>query len=119
MQQATVLIIEDEPLIRMAVADDLVDAGFRVLEAGNADEALAILESDGAIGAIFTDIDMPGSLDGLKLAWIVRDRWPPIHIIVTSGHRKIEERDMPERARFFPKPYAHQPVIDTLRTLLG
>jgi DNA-binding NtrC family response regulator len=117
MPQTTVLVIEDEPLIRMTVADDLQDAGFKVIEAGNADEGLRLLKSDTSIRAIFTDIDMPGELDGLKLAWIVRDRWPPVEIIITSGHRRIGLTDMPERAVFFPKPYAHQPVIDTLTRL--
>lgn len=117
MPQPTVLIVEDEPLIRMSVADDLQVAGFQVLEAGNADEALRLLEVDPSIRAIFTDIDMPGDLDGLKLAWIVRDRWPPIEIVITSGNRKIALSDMPERSLFFAKPYAHQPVIDALTRL--
>lgn len=90
MPQPTVLVVEDEPLIRMTVADDLQAAGFCVLEAGNTDEALRLLETHSSIRAIFTDIDMPGGLDGLKLAWIVRDRWPPIEIVITSGNRKIE-----------------------------
>lgn len=117
MPQITILVIEDEPLIRMTVADDLQDAGFRVLVAGNADEGLRLLDADASIHAIFTDVDMPGELDGLKLAWIVRDRRPPIEIVITSGHRSIGMTDMPERAVFFPKPYAHQPVIETLRRL--
>jgi len=117
MPQPTVLVVEDEPLIRMTVAADLQAAGFCVLEAGNTDEALRLLETHSSIRAIFTDIDMPGGLDGLKLAWIVRDRWPPIEIVITSGNRKIEVVDLPERSVFFPKPYAHQPVIDALTRL--
>jgi len=117
MPQPTVLVVEDEPLIRMTVADDLQVAGFRVLEAGSADEALRVLETHSSIRAIFTDIDMPGDLDGLKLAWIVRDRWPPIEIVITSGNRKIALDDMPERSLVFPKPYAHQPLIDALTRL--
>lgn len=119
MPQSTVLVIEDEPLIRMTVADDLQVAGFRVLEAGNTDEALRLLETHSSIRAIFTDIDMPGDLDGLQLAWIVRDRWPPIEIVITSGNRKLAARDMPERSLFFPKPYSHQPVIDALMRLMA
>jgi len=117
MSQPSVLVIEDEPLIRMTVADDLRDAGFRVLEAANAAEALQVLNTDASIRAIFTDIDMPGDLDGLQLAWIVRDRWPPIEIVITSGNRKVDITDMPGGALFFPKPYAHQPVIDALTRL--
>lgn len=117
MPQTTILVIEDEPLIRMTVADDLQDAGFRVLEAGNADEGLRLLDKDPSIRAIFTDIDMPGELEGLKPAWIVRDRWPPIEIVITSGHRKVDITDMPERAVFFAKPYAHNPIIQALTRL--
>ncbi|AXV17768.1 hypothetical protein CYG48_18340 (plasmid) [Neorhizobium sp. SOG26] len=108
MPHTTILVIEDEPLLRMSVTDNLQDAGFHVLEASNADEALALLESHASIGSIFTDIDMPGELDGLMLAWIVRDRWPPIEIIITSGHRRVNVADMPERPLFFPKPLRAQ-----------
>ncbi|MDM9627750.1 response regulator [Rhizobium sp. S152] len=117
MPQTTVLVIEDEPLIRMTVSDDLRDSDLRVIEAGNAEEALRLLETDSTVRAIFTDIDMPGSLDGLKLAWIVRDRWPPVEIVITSGQRRVDVGEMPERAVFFPKPYAHQPLIEALTRL--
>lgn len=117
MSQTTVLVIEDEPLIRMTVADDLHDAGFNVLEASNADEALMLLNRHKSIGAIFTDIDMPGKLNGLMLSWIVRDRWPPVKIVITSGHRRVTETEMPQGALFFPKPYAHKPVIEALTRL--
>lgn len=118
MQQATVLIIEDEPIIRMTVADDFSSAGFEVLEASNADEALAILETQRPITAIFSDIDMPGSMDGLELARLVRDRWPPVHIILTSGHKKPQAEHLPDRVRFLPKPYLHQTVIGALKSLM-
>ncbi|MGA1834344.1 response regulator [Rhizobium wenxiniae] len=118
MQQATVLIVEDEPIIRMTVADDFLSAGFEVLEASNADEALAILETQRPITAIFSDIDMPGSIDGLELARLVRDRWPPVHIILTSGHKKPQAEHLPDRVRFLPKPYLHQTVIGALKSLM-
>jgi CheY-like chemotaxis protein len=117
MSQPTILVIEDEPLIRMTVADDLRDAGFEVLEASNADEALLLFEQQSSIHAIFTDIDMPGVLDGLKLAWVVKERWPTVEIVITSGHRNVGDCDMPDRAVFFPKPYAHKPVIAALSRL--
>lgn len=117
MSQTTILVIEDEPLIRMTVADDLRDAGFEVLDVGNADEALRLLEKQSSIHAIFTDIDMPGTLDGLRLAWIVKDRWPQVEIVITSGHRNVDDGDLPDRAVFFPKPYAHQLIITTLSRL--
>jgi CheY-like chemotaxis protein len=77
-----VLVIEDDPAIRLLVSDIVADSGFEALEAADADEAVQILESRGDIRAVFTDINMPGSVDGLKLANAVRDRWPPTHIFV-------------------------------------
>ena len=87
-----VLIVEDEPLIRMGTASLIEDAGFKVHEAGNADEAIRILELHDEIRLIFTDVNMPGSMDGLKLAHYVRGRWPPVKIIVTSGKATLRGR---------------------------
>jgi CheY-like chemotaxis protein len=81
----TVLIVEDEAMIRDVVKDELEDAGYSVILAPHADAAIAILEARQDIHLVFTDIDMPGSMDGLKLAACVRDRWPPVHIIITTG----------------------------------
>ena len=86
-----VLIVEDEPLIRMGTVYLIEDAGFEVYEGGSADAAIALLELHKEIRLIFTDVDMPGSMDGLKLAHYVRGRWPPVKIIVTSGHVKVTE----------------------------
>ncbi len=119
MSRTTILVIEDEPLIRMAIADDLRDAGFHTLEAANADDALGILSTEASIGAIFTDIDLHGELDGLTLAWIVKDRWPPIGIIITSGKRRVERDQMPDQSLFFPKPYAHRAIIAALARLVS
>ena len=88
------------------------------MEAFNADEAIAILEADPDIRLLFTDVDMPGSMDGLKLAAAVRDRWPPIRIIVTSGHRTVEALDMPQESLFFGKPYRPSDVIVSVQRLL-
>ena len=81
----TVLIVEDEPLLLLYAEDFLSEAGFKTLTAPNADDAIAILERIAEIHIIFTDVQMPGSMDGLHLAEAVRDRWPPIAIVVTSG----------------------------------
>ena len=89
--RTTVLIVEDEILLRMDATEALESAGLVVVEAGSADEAILILEQRDDINLIFTDIHMPGSMDGLKLAHFVKDRWPPIRIIATSGHSKIDE----------------------------
>src|ERR1700721_2189757 len=95
-----ILIGDDETLIRLAAVQIAEDEGFDVVEAANADEAIEILEGRDDIRVIFTDIHMPGSMDGLKLARAVRDRWPPIKIIVKSGHEYPSEDDLPEGARF-------------------
>jgi CheY-like chemotaxis protein len=103
---AKILVVEDEPLIRMDLMGVLEDMGFSVLEAANADEAIAMLEADSAITTVITDVDMPGTMDGLALTFVVRSRWPPCHLIVVSGHRRPETSDMAEGSRFIRKPLA-------------
>lgn len=111
------LVVEDEPLLRMLAVDVGEEAGFDVVAAANADDAVAILESRGDIRVVFTDIDMPGSLDGMKLAAHIRHRWPPIRIILTSGHMKPARDELPEGSEFFPKPYRQDRVIEAMRRL--
>ena len=110
-----VLIVEDEPLVRMGAVNIIEDAGFEVIEAASADEAMRILECRSDIRVVFTDIHMPGSMDGLKLAHAVRNRWPPIKIIVTSGRDLITKQDLPEGGRFFAKPYDPIEITGVLR----
>ena len=110
-----VLIVEDEPLVRLCAVETVEAAGFTVIEAANADEAIRILENRRDIRVVFTDIHMPGSMDGLKLAHAVRNRWPPIKIIVTSGRERIAEGELPAGGRFFAKPYDPVQIQDTLR----
>src|ERR1700686_5521945 len=100
----TVLIVEDEMLLRMRAVDMVEDAGFTAVEAINADDAIALLESRSDIELLFTDIQMPGSMDGLKLAHDVHERWPSIKIILVSGKLKPTEADQPTNTRFFGKP---------------
>jgi len=114
-----VLVVEDEPLTRIDIVSALEDGGFLVFEAANADEAIVVLEQHTEIQALFTDIDMPGSMDGLKLAAAVRDRWPPIKIIVTSGHRSILEENLPIDGRFFSKPYNPERIISAIREMVA
>ena len=116
-QPISVLIVEDEVLIRMSMVDELEDAGFTVFEASNADQAIEMLITHTAIEVMFTDVDMPGGVDGLKLAASVRDRWPPIKIIVTSGHRQINVDALPVDARFVIKPYDPTDIIQSIREL--
>ena len=114
-----VLVVEDEALLRMHAVDIVEEAGFTALEARNADEAIAILESRSDITLLFTDIHMPGSMDGLKLAHAVRDRWPPIKIVIVSGHIELQANDMPHDSRFYGKPFRADQMIKDLRALVG
>ena len=113
------LIVEDEFLLRMDAADAIAAAGFEVVEAANADEAIEVLESRTDITVVFTDIQMPGSMDGLKLARAVRGRWPPIKIIATSGHVHVGDDDLPSGSLFLPKPYQGAELVAALWDLTG
>jgi CheY-like chemotaxis protein len=112
-----VLVVEDDFLIRMNAAEMIADAGFNVVEAANADDAIVILENRLDITIVFTDIQMPGSMDGLKLAAAIGGRWPPIKIIATSGLVDVRPDDLPEGGRFLPKPYSPELIVRTLREL--
>ena len=116
---AVVLVVEDEMLLRMRAVDMVEDAGFTSVEAVDADEAVAILESRSDIALLFTDIQMPGSMDGLKLAHAVHQRWPPIKIILVSGQLKLANADIPPDSRFFGKPLAAEEMIAEMRRLIG
>ena len=115
----TVIVVEDETLVRLDIVVSLENEGFNVLEATNADDAIAILDAHPEIRLLFTDIDMPGSMDGLKLAVAVRDRWPPVMIIVASGHQQLSDELLPVDGKFFTKPYDHARVIRTMREMLA
>ena len=113
-----VLIVEDDPLLRMLAVEVVEEAGFLVLEAGNADEAVALLETRLDISLLFTDIEMPGSMDGLKLARAVRDRWPPIKILIVSGKVRLRPSELPSNSRFVGKPYQTAAMVAELRSLV-
>src|SRR5258708_22717929 len=114
-----VLVVEDEMLLRMRAVDIVEDAGFRSVEAVNADEALSILESRSDIALLFSDIQMPGSMDGLRLAHAVHDRWPSIKIILVSGHVNLTDADRPAESRFFGKPLEVKQMIAELQEMVG
>lgn len=109
----TVLVVEDEPLIRLMLTDALEDAGFSVIEAGTADEALGII-TDQTIHLLFTDIQMPGTASGLDLAHVVADRFPQAGILIASGRLTLADIELPPSAEFFAKPYDLEAVIDRL-----
>jgi two-component sensor histidine kinase len=114
-----VLVVEDEMVLRMRAVDIVEDAGFCPVEAVNADEAISILESRSDISLLFTDIQMPGSMDGLKLAHAVHDRWPAIKIILVSGQVKPTDAEKPADSRFFGKPLGVEKMISELQAMVG
>jgi CheY-like chemotaxis protein len=114
-RNGAILIVEDEALIRMNAVQMVEDAGYIALEASNADDAITILKRRPDIGAVFTDINMSGSICGLKLAHAIRLHWPPIHLIVTSG--LPAEMELPLGAHFVRKPYENARVIALLHEL--
>jgi CheY-like chemotaxis protein len=112
----TILVVEDEALLLFSIADELRDLGYEVIEATNAGQAMRELERNPQISMLFTDIDMPGTMDGLALAAAVRDRWPPVRIVVTSGKgRPIQSKLLD--GLFLPKPYTVNAVADAFRRL--
>lgn len=115
----TVLVVEDEYQIRIDTASSLETEGFVVFEAENAAEAIHCLELHNEIRLIFTDVNMPGSMDGLALAHYVRGRWPPVKIIVTSGYARLRDDDLPKGALFVEKPYYSKNIANKMSQLIA
>jgi len=113
-----VLIVEDEPLLRMLAVEVAEEAGFLVIEAADADEAVILLESRNNISVLFTDINMPGSMDGLKLAHAVRDRWPTVKILLVSGQVRLLPSEAPSNSCFVGKPYRAAAIVEELRSMV-
>jgi CheY-like chemotaxis protein len=114
-----VLVVEDDYFVRAQAIAIIEEAGYEVIEAGNADIAIALLESRKDIRLVFTDIEMPGSMDGIKLARAIRNRWPPIELIVTSGRHAVDTNELPPGGKFLPKPYSFDVLVTAIRTLTG
>ena len=114
-----VLVVEDEPMQRMMAVDLVEDAGFEAVEAMGSNDAVRILESRPDIRIVFTDIDMPGGLDGMKLAAMIRDRWPPIELIIISGKHRPKPEDLPARGVFFAKPYKRGEITAAMQRFLA
>ena len=121
MSKPLVLVVEDEPLLRLHAVSLIEDAGFATCQAASADEAIALLVSDDRIRIriVFSDIDLPGDMDGLRLVAAIRKRWPPVELILTSGHVVVDPADLPERGHFFSKPYDAAKLVDTLNAFAG
>jgi two-component sensor histidine kinase/CheY-like chemotaxis protein len=114
-----VLVVEDEMVLRMRAVDIVEDAGFTAVEATNADQAISVLEARSDISLLFSDIQMPGSMDGLKLAHAVHERWPQIKIILVSGQITPSSDEKPENSRFFGKPIDSKEMIAELQDMIG
>jgi len=117
-QRPSVLVVEDDVLLRLITADDLRAAGYNVVEASSADEAMTVLDSAVPVDLVLTDIRMPGSMDGLALAAIVRQRWPDLKIVVASGERPGQAA-LAVADAFLPKPYDSAAILARLKTLMG
>jgi CheY-like chemotaxis protein len=117
--KAVVLVVEDSTVIRMGALDLVLSAGYEALEARDADEAIRILESRDDIDLVFTDVQMPGTMDGIKLSHYIRDRWPPVKLMVASGKVILEESSLPLGSRFFSKPYDDHTITDAMARLLS
>ena len=118
-EKPVILVVEDEVLVRMVAVSVAEESGFEVLSAATADEAIGILESRSDIRLVFTDVHMPGSMDGLRLAHAVRGRWPPVELLVTSALGNVTAKDLPERGRFLPKPYNAATLLRVLQQMAG
>ncbi|NKQ85244.1 response regulator [Rhizobium ruizarguesonis] len=117
--KAVVLVVEDSMIIRMSAVDLVLSAGYEALEACDADEAIRILEARNDIDLVFTDVQMPGTMDGIKVSHYIRDRWPPVRLIIASGAAILEESDLPTGSRAFSKPYDNHAITDAMAHLLS
>ena len=114
-----VLIVEDDMILRMRSVDIVEDAGYTPVEAVDADEALGVLQSRSDIALLFTDIQMPGSMNGLQLAHAVYARWPQLKIILVSGQLRLSSAEIPRDSRFFGKPLASGQIIAEMQDMIG
>jgi CheY-like chemotaxis protein len=122
VDRVTVLVVDDEPLVRMDLVDMLEAARYRTREASCASEAVEILEQDPEIRVVFTDIQMPGSMDGLALSHYVRERWPPTIIVICSGNRTPTQDELPSDANFIAKPFGRREmsrILEKVQTRLS
>ena len=119
LKKPVILVVEDHPLIRLSALDIVNTAGFAGIGAENADDAIRILEARADIRLVFTDVEMPGTMDGVKLAHYIRNRWPPVHLVVVSGKAVLAESHLPAGSRFFSKPYNENAIVEELHRLLS
>jgi two-component system, response regulator PdtaR len=112
------LVVDDEMLVRMNGVMILEDAGYEVIDAASADEAIELLQNAPDVRLVFSDVDMPGSMDGVALARIIHQRWPHIRLLLTSGNHRLANSALPDHGRFISKPYTGETVVDQVGSLL-
>jgi CheY-like chemotaxis protein len=110
-----VLVVEDDPIVRLGAVAIANESADKVYEAENADEAIGMLEQHADVTLLFTDIDMPGTIDGLELAQVVHERWPLVRLIVTSGRHSVSDEQVPDDGRFIAKPYYAETIRSAIR----
>lgn len=116
--QHTVLVVDDDAIIRYELVDLLEEHGFAVLDASDADEAIRVMETHSGIGAVLTDVEMPGSMDGIKLVQFIRHRWPPTALFVISARALTADTELPERTSFYGKPLDARRLLRDLNAAL-
>jgi CheY-like chemotaxis protein len=119
VSRGNVLVVEDHPLVRMALLEVVIEAGFEAFDAGSATEAIRILETRPDIHLVFADAEMPGTMDGIELVHYVRNRWPPVKLIVVSAKKEIASEALPTEARFFHKPYREASIVEAMTCMLS
>lgn len=113
-----ILVVEDEPLIRLGLVSTIEEAGYDVIDAASADDAVRVLEANDDVRLILTDVDMPGSMNGIRLAHYVRNRWPPIALVVISGKVGVQPGELPYGVRFMSKPYQEPVLLNLVETMI-
>ena len=119
MTSSLILVVEDEAIVRMHAVTVLEDAGFSTVEAANGEEAIALLEARSDIRIVFTDIQLGEGMDGLALARAIRERWPPVELLLASGRMRVDPAQMPERGVFLGKPYQAGQLVQCVRSLVA
>lgn len=119
IQPKKVLVVEDEPLIRLGLVGLLEESGYDTVEVGSADAAAELLARDSDAELVVSDVDMPGRLNGIDLAHLVAQKWPHIKLILVSGKVGLSKAQLPVGARFFPKPFNEPELISTIDTLVA
>jgi len=114
----SILVVDNEPLIRLNLADFFLEQGYQVFEADDAETAILILEQNPTIHIVLTDVQMPGSMDGVKLAHYVRDRYPPTVLVVASGALRLSAADLPDGAVFVAKPFDPRFVLEEIQRVV-